>query len=101
VADVPCLQEVLINDEIRQVVVEKANVLKQNKRCTEEKIFRELSRFLSKVLKDRQLDVDTDDIHAHTEYYEMDAITGREEVLELLQERSSRWVRDHVQQPSC
>lgn len=81
---VSCLQKILLNGNIRQIVFARIEDLMLNDSQTVDNTAAELSCYLDSILKERESDFDIDEIRTYIDYYNMERIEGRKDVLLIL-----------------
>lgn len=87
VANVPCLQEILVNAEVGEFVAEKIDLLrrhKRNRRKAETTIASELAGFLDEILTNRKCDIDMGEVQVHAQRYHIHHLEERQQALSLL-----------------
>ena len=82
--NISCLQKILLNEKVERLVLIRIEQLMQKEIQTEDKIATELARYLDTVLKDQNTDLDMEEIHTYIDYYSMEPIEHRKQVLLVL-----------------
>jgi hypothetical protein len=79
-----CMQKILLNHEIEQLVLDKIGDLMGDENKAKGEIPAELSGYLDRELKKRKLNLDMKEVRVFTDYYKLKRTRNRKEVILIL-----------------